>query len=123
MDLHIKINDENPNLKDFKEKTIKISALNKNGLETIFERITDMFNLNEINMDNDIIITNERHKNLIEKAIENLNKTEEALKNGMPIDIIAISMKDVLNNLGAITGEEAGEEIINEIFARFCLGK
>ena len=123
MDLHIKINDENPNLKDFKEKIIKISALNKNGLETIFERITDMFNLNEINMDNDIIITNERHKNLIEKAIENLNKTEEALKNGMPIDIIAISMKDVLNNLGAITGEEAGEEIINEIFARFCLGK
>ena len=67
MDLHIKINDENPNLKDFKEKIIKISALNKNGLETIFERITDMFNLNEINMDNDIIITNERHKNLIEK--------------------------------------------------------
>ena len=123
MDLHIKINDENPNLKDFKEKIIKISALNKNGLETIFERITDMFNLNEINMDNDIIITNERHKNLIEKAIENLNKAEESLKIGMPIDIIAISMKDVLNNLGAITGEEAGEEIINEIFARFCLGK
>ena len=41
----------------------------------------------------------------------------------MPVDIIAISLKDVLTNLGAITGEEAGEEIINEIFARFCLGK
>ena len=123
IDLHTKINDENPNLKDFKEKTIKISALNKNGLETIFERITTMFNLNEINMDNDIIITNERHKNLIDKAIENLDKAKNSLKNGMPVDIIAISLKDVLNNLGSITGEEAGEEIINEIFTRFCLGK
>ena len=74
-------------------------------------------------MDNDIVITNERHKNLISKAIENLNKAEEILKQGMPVDIIAISLKDVLSNLGAITGEEAGEEIINEIFARFCLGK
>ena len=41
----------------------------------------------------------------------------------LPVDIIAISFKDVLENLGAITGEEAGEEIINEIFSRFCLGK
>ena len=123
IDLEQKITHENPKLEIFKNNIINLSAKNKIGLETLFEKITTMFNLNEINLDNDIVITNERHKNLISKAIDNLNKAESSLKNGMPVDIIAISLKDVLENLGAITGEEAGEEIINEIFSRFCLGK
>lgn len=123
IDLEQKITHENPKLGIFKNNIINLSAKNKIGLETLFEKITTMFNLNEINLDNDIVITNERHKNLISKAIDNLNKAESSLKNGMPVDIIAISLKDVLENLGAITGEEAGEEIINEIFSRFCLGK
>ena len=123
IDLGQKIDDENPNLTNFRNNIISISALNKIGLESIFNKITEMFNLNEINFDNDIVITNERHKNLISKAIENLNKAEKILKDGMPVDIVEISLKDVLSNLGSITGEEAGEEIINEIFSRFCLGK
>ena len=123
IDLEQKITHENPKLEIFKNNIINLSAKNKIGLETLFKKITTMFNLNEINLDNDIVITNERHKNLIYKAIDNLNKAESSLKNGMPVDIIAISLKDVLENLGAITGEEAGEEIINEIFSRFCLGK
>ena len=123
VDLEQKIKPENPKLESFNNNIISLSAKNKTGLNLLFEKITDMFNLNKINFDNDIIITNERHKNLILKAIQNLNKTEEILKRGMPIDIVAISLKDVLNNLGSITGEEAGEEIINDIFSRFCLGK
>ena len=123
IDLKQIITHENPKLESFKENIINMSTKNKIGLEELFKKITALFNLNEINLDNDIVITNERHKNLISKAIENLNKAEDILKQGMPVDIIAISLKDVLSNLGAITGEEAGEEIINEIFARFCLGK
>lgn len=123
VDLEQKIKPENPKLEIFNKNIINLSAKNKIGLETLFEKITTMFNLDEINIDNDVVITNERHKNLISKAIENLDKAEEILKKGMPVDIIAISLKDVLSNLGAITGEEAGEEIIDEIFARFCLGK
>ena len=123
IDLEQKITNENPKLKSFNKNIINMSTKNKIGLETLFEKITTMFNLDEINLDSDIVITNERHKNLISKAIENLNKAEDILKKGMPVDITAISLKDVLTNLGAITGEEAGEEIINEIFARFCLGK
>lgn len=123
IDLKQIITHENPKLESFKENIINMSTKNKIGLEELFKKITALFNLSEINLDNDIVITNERHKNLISKAIENLNKAEEILKQGMPVDIIAISLKDVLSNLGAITGEEAGEEIINEIFARFCLGK
>ena len=123
IDLGQKITDENPKLQDFNKNTINLSIKNKIGLETLFTKITDMFNLNEIVLDNDIVITNERHKSLISKAIENLDKSENTLNNGMPVDIVEISLKDVLSNLGAITGEEASEEIINEIFSRFCLGK
>ena len=123
IDLQTKVSDENPKLESFKENTIKISALNKIGLESIYSKITDMFNLNEINLDNDIIITNERHKNLIDKAIQNLNEAEKVLKDNMPVDIIEISLKNVLHNIDSITGQEAGEEVINEIFSRFCLGK
>ncbi len=123
IDLGQVINDENPELENFRRNVINMSTLNKIGLESIYDKITELFNLNEINLDNDIMITNERHKNLINKAIQNLDKAEKILNDKMPIDIIAISLKDVLSNLGAITGEEAGDEIIDEIFSRFCLGK
>ena len=123
LDLQEVINENNNEFKDFNGTIIKISAMQKTGLENLYNKITELFNLNEINFDNDIVITNERHRNLICKAIENLNRAEETLNNNMPVDIIFIGLKDVLSNLGAITGEEAGEEIINEIFARFCLGK
>ena len=102
---------------------IKISALKKEGLDNLYEKINDLFNLNKINVDNDIVITNERHKIQIQKAIQNLEKSIKSLNDNMPIDIVAISLKDVLSDLGEITGEEASEEIIDEIFARFCLGK
>ncbi len=123
IDLEQKIDGENPELEDFKNNIIKISIKNKIGLETIYDKITELFNLNEINFDNDIVITNERHKNLISKAIENLNRAKKVLEENMPVDIVEISLRDVLSNIGTITGEEAGEDIINEIFSRFCLGK
>lgn len=123
IDLKQKIKPDNPELKDLNKNLINLSAKNKNGLNLLFEKINDMFNLNEINLDNDVVITNERHKNLISTAIKNLNEAEKSLNIGMPVDIIAISLKNVLQNLGEITGEEASEEIINEIFSRFCLGK
>ena len=82
-----------------------------------------MFNLNEINLDNDLLITNIRHKNIITKAVENVKKAIEALNINTPIDIITIYIKDILEDLGEITGEVVTEDIINEIFAKFCLGK
>ena len=123
IDLTTKIDENTPELIDFEGNIIKMSALNKTGLDKLYNKITDLFNLNEINFDNDIVITNERHKSLISKAILDLEKAKKVLNDGMPIDIVAISIKDALSNLLSITGEEASEEIIDEIFARFCLGK
>ena len=122
IDLGQKINDKTGKIRDFKN-VIKMSALKREGLDEFYEKITALFNLNEVQVDNDILITNERHKIQIQKAIQNLNMAKDSLENKMPIDIVAISLKDVLSNLGEITGEEASEEIINDIFSRFCLGK
>ncbi len=123
IDLESKINEETPELKRASDCIIKISALNKIGIEKLYDEITNLFNLNQINLDNEIVITNIRHKNLITKAIESVKKTKETIENQMPLDIIAIFIKDILEDLGNITGEVVTEDIIDEIFAKFCLGK
>lgn len=123
IDLKAVINEKNEKLQNVSNSIIKISALNKTGIEDLEKEITRLFNLNEINLDNDIVITNIRHKNLISKAIENVKKTKQTVENKMPLDIIAIFIKDILEDLGNITGEIVNEDIINEIFSKFCLGK
>ena len=113
----------NENLKKLSGNIIKMSALKNIGIDKLYEKITEMFNLNEINLDNENVITNVRQKNLITKAIENVKKAKETIEQKMPIDIVAIFIKDILEDLGKITGEVVTEDIIEEIFANFCLGK
>ena len=122
-DLNSVLNENDSRFKNITENVLKISALNGNGLEELYTLIAKMFSLNEINIDNDVIITNLRHKNLISKAIENVKKARNTVKENMPIDIIAIFVKDILEDLGNITGEFVTDDIINEIFSKFCLGK
>ena len=122
IDLNQRIDRNTEKIRDF-INIIELSALKKEGIDKLYNKITELFNLNEINVDNDIVITNQRHKNQIQKAIENLQKAEKSLNENMPVDIISISLKNVLSDLGEITGEEASEEIINDIFSKFCLGK
>ena len=122
-DLNSVIIEDDERLKNVTKNILKISALNKTGIEELYEKISEMFNLNEINFDNEILITNIRHKNIISKALENVKKANEALNLNMPIDIITIYIKDILEDLGEITGEVVSEDVINEIFSKFCLGK
>ena len=123
IDLNSKISEDDTRLKEAGGHIIKISALNNIGIDNLYAEITNLFNLNEINLDNEIVITNIRHKNLISKAIQNVKKTKETIENKMPLDIIAIFIKDILEDLGNITGEIVTDDIIDEIFAKFCLGK
>ena len=122
-DLSAVINENDERLTDVSSNILKISALNKEGIENIYEKIAEMFNLNEINLDNEVLITNTRHKNLIEKAIQNVFKAKEALDLNMPIDVTTIYIKEILEDLGEITGEVVTDDVINEIFSKFCLGK
>ena len=123
MDLEPVLKENDPRLQQVSNHIIKISARNMMGIEKLYEEITELFQLNEINLDHEIVITNVRHKNLITKAIKNVKKTKDTIEQKMPLDIIAIFMKDVLEDLGNITGEIVSEDIINEIFSKFCLGK
>ena len=82
-----------------------------------------MFKLNEISENNEIIITNERHKNQIQKAINNVYKANDYIEFDTCVDISAIYIKQTLEDLGEITGRNITEDIINEIFKNFCLGK
>ena len=122
-DLNNVLNENDERFKKITENVLKISALNGEGLEKLYALISKMFSLEEINVDNDVIITNLRHKNLISKAIENVKKAKNTVEENMPIDIIAIFIKDILEDLGNITGEIVTDDIINEIFSKFCLGK
>ena len=122
-DLNSKISEKDERFTSITPNIIKISALNKTGIDLLYQKIADMFNLNEINLENEILITNIRHKNIISKAIENVKKAIEALNINMPIDIITIYIKDILEDLGEITGEVVTEDVINVIFSKFCLGK
>lgn len=122
-DLNVVIDENDKMLRDVTQNILKISALNKTGIEELYDKISEMFNLNEINLDNEVLITNVRHKNLISKAIENVKMANETLNNNMPIDIITIYIKQILDDLGEITGDEVTEDVINEIFSKFCLGK
>lgn len=105
------------------KKIVKISAKNDIGIEKIYKELVNMFNLSEIESDNNILITNVRHQDLISKAIVAINESIEEIKRMEPIDIISIKIKEILENLGEITGNNVSEDLIKSIFSKFCLGK
>ena len=123
IDLETKIDEKSEILKNFNKNIIKTSVLNKIGIEELYEKINEMFNLNKINLDNELLITNVRQRDFINKAISNVKKSKDAISKNTSIDIVAIFIKEILENLGNITGEFVTEDIINEIFSKFCLGK
>ena len=123
IDLQQKLHKEDEEFREVTDSIIEISALNNIGIDDVYAEITKLFEINEINLDNDLVITNIRHKNLIHQAIESIKKTKETIQEKMPIDIIAVYIKEILEDLGNITGEFVTEDIINEIFSKFCLGK
>ena len=122
-DLKQIVNNECKEIQDVNTEVINISLKNNEGLEKIYESLVKMFNLNQINLDNELTITNIRHQELINKAIESTRKALNDLNNSMPIDIISINIKEILEHLGEITGDNVSEDIIKSIFAKFCLGK
>lgn len=115
--------EKNENIINANKKVIKISTKNRDGIEELYKEIEKMFNIKEIDIDSGNLVTNIRHKNQITNSIKNINEAINAINLNLPIDIISISIKETLEDLGKITGDNVGEDIINEIFSKFCLGK
>ena len=110
-------------MRQMKKPIIKISTKTREGIEDLYKEISQIYKLNEIANDGEIIISNNRHKKLIRNAIKNVNEAKQTILVKMPIDIISSNLKEVLEELGKITGDSVTEDVINEIFSKFCLGK
>lgn len=113
--------------KEMQEKTgsevISISAKENLGIDKLAEKIKEMFLQGEIDFNEDIMITNLRHKNLLEQALESLKMVEQSIENNMPEDFYSIDLMSAYTSLGYIIGEEVEEDLVNEIFSKFCMGK
>ncbi|MBO5348609.1 MAG: tRNA uridine-5-carboxymethylaminomethyl(34) synthesis GTPase MnmE [Clostridia bacterium] len=115
--------DNNKKIKALNKKIIKISAKTGENIEELYKFISEMYQLNNIEIDDGEILTNIRHKQQIDEAIKSIDEVKNTINNHMPVDIIEIYLKQVLADLGKITGDDISEDIINEIFSKFCLGK
>ena len=114
---------EKENLKEYTNNILEVSIKENEGIEEIYDKMVEIFNFKEIGIENTSIITNIRHKQAIKSAKDNINKAVEIVKDMMPIDITAIYFKQAIEEINKITGENVTEDIINEIFSKFCLGK
>ncbi len=93
------------------------------GIERLEKEISDLFNKGEIRSNDEILVTNIRHKDLIDKALSGISDAIGSYEAGMPLDCITIDIKNSAEYLGQITGESASEDVMHEIFSRFCIGK
>ena len=107
----------------YSKNIVTLSTKTQEGMPELLEMMQKMVVTEEIKTDNELLVINSRHKALISKAIVSLNKAIDTLNSGMPVDVIAIYIKEILEELGKITGESVTDDIISEIFSKFCLGK
>ena len=112
---------------ELKERTGKevlvISALEETGIAKLTDEIKRMFFSGEINFQDEVYITNTRHKYALEKARKSLDMVKQSIQNRMPEDFFSIDLMDAYTELGKIIGESVGEDLVNEIFSKFCMGK
>lgn len=102
---------------------IEVSAAEERGISELGDLIKDMFLKGDISFNEEIYITSARQKDALCRAVESMKKVIESIDNGMPEDFYSIDLMDAYEALGSITGEEVGDDLINEIFSRFCMGK
>lgn len=102
---------------------LSISALEGTGIDLLADKLKEMFYQGEISSDSEVCITNMRHKALLADARESLERVQESILLGMPEDFLTIDLTEACRALGDITGETSSEEVVNEIFGKFCLGK
>ena len=104
-------------------KIIEFSAKEQSGVKNLEETIKNMFFAGNLAFNDEIYITNVRHKTALKEAKEALEKVMESIEMGMPEDFYSIDLMDAYELLGSITGETIGEDLVNEIFSKFCMGK
>ena len=102
---------------------IAVSAKEQTGIEELEETIREMFFTGEITFNDEVYITNIRHKTALQEALNSLNLVVQSILDGMPEDFYSIDLMNAYEELGSIIGEAVEDDLVNEIFSKFCMGK
>ena len=105
------------------KKVISISAKENKGINELEETIKDMFFHGKIEMNDEVYITNIRHKTALKNAYDSLGLVKQSIANQMPEDFYSIDLMNAYEELGTIIGESVEDDLVNEIFSKFCMGK
>ena len=106
-----------------KERLIYMNTTKKEGMEQLKSKVKEIYNLGEIEVADTTYITNTKSLSLLKKSLDDIEKIELGINNNIPIDLLEIDLKQIWNNLGEITGESFHEELLDQLFSQFCLGK
>lgn len=109
--------------KDSNRDVIIFSAKNGEGMDQLEEEIRNMFYSGKVTYNDQVYITNARHKEALENALESLKQVKNSVDAGMPEDFYSIDLMDAYTDLGLIIGESVEDDLVNEIFSKFCMGK
>lgn len=102
---------------------IKTSTKENTGIDEFEDTVKKMFFKGDINLNDELIITNMRHKEKLIDAYESLKQVKKSLEDRMPEDFYSIDLMSAYSSLGSIIGEEVEDDLVNEIFSKFCMGK
>ena len=102
---------------------ISISAREQKGIDVFTEQIREMFFRGQVTFNDEVYITNIRHKTALQEALSSLHLVEQSIADGMPEDFYSIDLMNAYEVLGTIIGEAVEDDLVNEIFSKFCLGK
>ena len=105
------------------DPVLSISAKEGTGIKELEHVIRKMFFQGEISYNNEIVITNIRQKAALKEALDSLEMVKQSIQDQMPEDFYSIDLVNACDALGKITGESVGEDLVNEIFSKFCMGK
>lgn len=105
------------------ENIIKISALHNEGIEDVHDRIEAMVYKGDIKSSSNVIITNSRHKDALYRAMKSAEDAMRAIEDRMPLDFVEVDLKNIWDYLGYINGDTVSEDLLDNIFHNFCIGK
>jgi len=106
-----------------KSRIINMSIINNEGIEELKNKIIELFNLNEIETKDPTYLSNTRSISILQTCLNSVKEVEKGLRNNMPIDMIELDIRNIWEILGTINGTTYEEELLDEMFSRFCLGK
>lgn len=104
-------------------KVISVSAKDNTGLDELSETIVKLFASGEIDYNDEVYVSGERNKEALEETLENLKLVKKSINEGLPEDFYTIDLMNAYEQLGKITGESVEDDLVNEIFSKFCMGK